>query len=170
MNVPDPQTHLKHHKSSLPELQTLIKHIYSSHPAQIQLRSNRSPHEIQTQLKSIHAHFMPIQNRAICSDNLPRLFCSPLILSHDGSAAAAAAHKSAAPNGGRGVSEYQYSCRYCRYLQFSDEIRVPPARRSRRPTGSYSVFCLNFCLRVRVFDALFALGYAFLTPRTSLFA
>ena len=37
---------------------------------------------------------------------------------------------SAAPNGARGVSNHEY----CRYLQFSDEIRVPLARGSRRPT------------------------------------
>ena len=102
-----PQTLVKHNKLSLPEPQTIVKHdrsslpepessIYSSNPAQIQLKSIRSPHEIQTQLKSIHAHFMPTQSRAICSHNLPRLSRSPLILSHDGSAAAAAAHKSAA--------------------------------------------------------------------------
>ena len=107
MSLPEPQTLVKHDKSSLPEPQTLVKHdrsslpepessIYSSNPAQIQLRSIRSPHEIQTQLKSIHAHFMPTQSRAICSHNLPRLSRSPLIPSHDGSAAAAAAHKSAA--------------------------------------------------------------------------
>ena len=39
---------------------------------------------------------MPTQHRAICSQNLPRLSRYPLIPSHDGSAAAAAAHKSAA--------------------------------------------------------------------------
>ena len=61
------------------------------------LRSIRSPHEIQVQLESIHAHFVPTQSRAICSHDLPRLSRSPLIRSHDGSAAAAAAHKSAAP-------------------------------------------------------------------------
>ena len=105
-SLPEPQTLVKHDKSSLPEPQTLVKHdrsslpepessIYSSNPAQIQLRSIRSPHEIQTQLKSIHAHFMPTQSRAICSHNLQRLSRSPLIRSHDGSAAAAAAHKSA---------------------------------------------------------------------------
>ena len=37
------------------------------------------------------------QNRAICSHDLTRLSRSPLIRSHDGSAAAAATHKSAAP-------------------------------------------------------------------------
>ena len=108
MNLPEPQTLIKHDKSSPLEHQTLVNHdksslpepessIYSSNPAQIQLRSIRSPHEIQTQLKSIHAHFMPTQSRAICSHNLQRLSRSPLIRSHDGSAAAAAAHKSAAP-------------------------------------------------------------------------
>ena len=107
MNLPEPQTLVKHDRSSPPEPQTLAKHdksslpepessIYSSNPAQIQLRSIGSPHEVQTQLKSIHAHFMPTQSRAICSHNLPRLSRSPLIRSHDGSAAAAAAHKSAA--------------------------------------------------------------------------
>ena len=40
---------------------------------------------------------MPTQSRAICSHDLPRLSRSPLIRSHDGSAAAAASHKSAAP-------------------------------------------------------------------------
>ena len=92
MSLPEPQTLVKHDRSSLPEPESLI---YSSNPAQIQLRSIRSPHEIQTQLKSIRAHFMSTQSRAICSHNLPRLSRSPLIRSHDGSAAAAAAHKSA---------------------------------------------------------------------------
>ena len=107
MSLPKPQTLIKHDRSSPPEPQTLAKHdrsslpepessVYSSNPVQIQLRSIRSPHEIQTQLKSIHAHFMPTQNRAIYTQNLPRLSRSPLIPSHDGSAAAAAAHKSAA--------------------------------------------------------------------------
>ena len=94
MSLPEPQTLVKHDRSSLPEPESSI---YSSNPAQIQLRSIRSPHEIQTQLKSIRAHFMPTKSRAICWHNLPRLSRSPLIPSHDGSAAAAAAHKSAAP-------------------------------------------------------------------------
>ena len=94
MSLPEPQTLVKHDRSSLPEPESWI---HSSNPAQIQHRSIGSPHEIQTQLKSIHAHFMPTQSRAICSHNLPRLSRSPLIRSHDGSAAAAAAHKSAAP-------------------------------------------------------------------------
>ena len=114
MSLPEPQTLVKHNRSSPPEPQTLAKHdrsslpepessIYSSNPSQIQLRSIRSPHEIQTQLKSIRAHFMPTQSRAICSHNLPRLSRSPLIPSHDGSAAAAAAHKSAALSPLRGA-------------------------------------------------------------------
>ena len=104
MTLPEPQTLVKHDRWSLPDPQTLVKPdrsslpepeswIHSSNPAQIQHRSIGSPHEIQTQLKSIHAHFMPTQSRAICSHNLPRLSRSPLIRSHDGSAAAAAAHK-----------------------------------------------------------------------------
>ena len=108
MSLPELQTLVKHDKSSLPGPQTLVKHdksslpepdssIYSSNPIQIQLRSIRSPHGIQTEFKSIHAHFMPTQIRAICSHNLQRISRSPLIRSHDGSAAAAAAPKSAAP-------------------------------------------------------------------------
>ena len=31
----------------------------------------------------------------------------------------------------------------CRILQSSDEIKVPPARRSRRPTRFHRTFCLN---------------------------
>ena len=117
LGLPEPQTLAKHDRSSLPEPESLI---YSSNPAQIQLRSIRSPHEIQTQLKSIRAHFMPTQNRAICSHNLPRLSRSPLILSHDGSAAAAAAHKSAALSplrGARyGVLKHGYSFRKLKQL------------------------------------------------------
>ena len=95
---------------------------------------------------------MPTQNRAICSHNLPRLSRSPLIPSHDGSAAAAAAHKSAAPIGARGVLDGYLSD----VIRFSDEIRVPLARGSRRPTR----FPLNFLLPSYVFYGISCLGGA----------
>ena len=55
---------------------------------------------------------MPTQSRAICPHKLPRLSRSPLIPSHDGSAAAAAVHKSAAPFGARGVLDHNRNCRF----------------------------------------------------------
>ena len=77
--------------------------------------------------------------------------------------------RSAAPIGGRGVSNpgCRSSILICRILQSSDEIRVPPARRSRRPTdfppAFYSAFCLHpmyftvfrasEVLRIRILDA-----------------
>ena len=39
----------------------------------------------------------------------------------------------------------------CRYLQFSDEIRVPPARRSRRPTHFPPCFHSTFHLNPKYF-------------------
>ena len=53
-----------------------------------------------------------------------------------GSAGAPKGLQSAAPIGARGVSNpgCRSSILICRILQSSDEIRVPPARRSRRPT------------------------------------
>ena len=48
-------------------------------------------------------------------------------------------------------TQAQYSCRY---LQVSDEIRVPPARRSRRPTG----FLFNFLPQSYLFYGIPCLG------------
>ena len=55
--------------------------------------------------------------------------------------------RSAAPIGARGVSDpgRRSSILICRILQSSDEIRVPPARRSRRPTGFPVYFRSAFC-------------------------
>ena len=96
---------------------------------------------------------MTTQSDSICSHNIPRLSSSLLIPSRDGSAAAAAAHKSAAPIGARGVSDpgRRSSILICRILQYSDEIRVPPARRSRRPTVFPVTFRSAFCLHPMYF-------------------
>ena len=63
--------------------------------------------------------------------------------------------RSAAPIGARGVSNpgRRSSILICRILQSSDEIRVPPARRSRRPTDFppaltqlfASILCILWC-------------------------
>ena len=81
----------------------------------------RSPHEIQTQLKSSRAHFMPTQSRAICSQHLPRLSRSPLIPSHDGSAAAAAAHKS-----GHRALVARVGAVWCDWQPLAIAITLPP--------------------------------------------
>ena len=73
--------------------------------------------------------------------------------------------RSAAPIGARGVSDpgRRSSILICRILQSSDEIRVPPARRSRRPLRvppAYHPPSFNFLPPSYIFYGVSCLGGA----------
>ena len=94
--------------AQLRQFQTSSDHLSSIQTTSHQLR----PQQLNSdQLRSAQTHLSSAQNHPIRLYNLPRLFRSPLIPSHDGSAAAAAAHKSATvPRALAGVFNLKGSC------------------------------------------------------------